>query len=321
MIDTIQLVKHLTQDEREHAAHILDTKTKSGSLIYYPSENKLQINTFENMKFLLDDNKLKISGSLTKLQYGNNVQQLNYHQIIDLIKSLENLLGLSLDDALIKRIDVACNIDVNEPVGAYLALLFPPKGYKLTTYEHETKYFQNDSKTYCIYDKNREVKKTHEHLVSGNNLLRYELRITKNIAKQLGWSDAKLSNLYDFENYFKLINWYYRAFCGIAYKKELRDRPLDLTNIKLLKSQLVADGIKYNGGEEVLFSAIKSPHVKRNVRFAIRKMIADLPKGNVINWHLIDELGTKLSAKCQSEVYSAIHHSNEPAFDSNEFAN
>jgi hypothetical protein len=315
MIDTIQIVKNITQEEREHLLQVLALKTKSGSFIYYPSDSKLVVNSYKNLKLLLADNKLTISGSLTKLHYANNIQQLTYNQLIDLLKSLETLLSFPLDDAIIKRIDIACNVEADEQVSSYLALLFPPKGHKLTHYESETKYFQNGNKTYCIYDKNKEAKKTAGYLMSTGSLIRYELRVKKNVAKELGWQDAKLSNLYDLESYIKLINWFWMAFCKIPFKKELQDAPLDFTNIKRLKNQLIADGIKYNGGEEVLYSAIKSPHVKRTVRFAIRKMISDIPDGKIINWNLIDELGVKISAKCQREVYTAIHYSNDPTFD------
>lgn len=318
MIDTIKLVRYISQEERKQLLHVFAAKTQEGPLIYYPSENKLLVNSYKNLKLLLGESSLTISGSLTKFHCGNNVQNLTYNQLLESLKSLEVLLNLTLDDSIIKRIDIGCNIELTHPVSSYLSLLFPPEGSKLIHYESETKYFEGGSKTYCIYNKTKEAKKNPNKVSTGEKLLRYELRFKKNVAKELGWSDAKLSNLYSAEHYVKLVNNFWKSFCAISYKKEFSASPLDATKIKQLWDKFIVDGIKCNGGEEVIYSLIKSPHVTRAERFAVRKKLKSLPKGKIVNWQLIDELGTKLSAKCQKEAYAAIHYTLDSPLNSDD---
>jgi len=318
MIDTIKIKKYISQDQRNALLHAFAKKTQEGKLIYYPSENKAIINRYKNLTLNLGENNLTISGSLTKMHYGNNLKQLTFNQVRDLFKSLEAVLSISLDDAMIKRIDVACNIPLNTKASSYLSTLATPKGYKLCHYENETKYFENGNNTYCVYDKGRELKAKTGQNLGEKNLLRYELRFIKNLATQFSWKNSTLSNLYDAENYIKMIACFWSSFCKIPFGQNYSDLPFDLTSVKNLKKKLMVDGIKYNGGTNKLLSEIKSVQVKRETRYWIRKMIDSLPVTGANNKDLINELGTKISAVCQKEVYAAIHYSYDSPLNSDD---
>ena len=206
------------------------------------------------------------------------------------------------------RIDFACNVIVQKTPNQYLDILASPQNYKMRTYEGETKYFENARQVLCFYDKTAEMKAKHnqEGFFSEDNILRYEVRLIKDVANALGWRDAKLENIYNYGGYMDLLNRFYSAYKGLpAYTLPMPSQ-LDYSHgWKEVKDSIFMEGIRSLGGSEKMLSAVKQTDMKRELKFYIRKFINLLPPGEVISPLLKNELDAKITAVCKQEAYNA----------------
>jgi hypothetical protein len=307
MIDTLNFKLHCSQFDRNKIVDILERKTTVKSQTDY-GDHKSIVANYKNYKIILGDSYLTISGSLTKLHYGNNLQQLTFMQVQDLILHFEEFLEMSLNDAEITRIDLACNIEVDKPISQYLNLFTSPDGYKSRIYESETTYFESSKEKLIFYDKGKELQSKQDRIIIGNerkNILRYEISVKKDIASVLNWADAKLENLHNYHDYIAVLKRFISAYRSLPIHTEPLPSQLIYDSVTAFKNSLITEGIRSMGGVQALNAAIKQASMKKEVKHNIRKFINTLPPGQIISAELKNELDAKILAICKQEVYKA----------------
>ncbi|MBO4630103.1 MAG: hypothetical protein J5687_09155 [Treponema sp.] len=168
-----------------------------------PDHNILQTgaDTFKgnirNMQIFENMNGLTVRGSIAKFFYGNNVQNFTRENYTDALKEFEQITGLNLHLAKLKRVDFGESIIVEKDAGEYIRLFSNISRYKKDVIIgnkgiQTVTYFTNTgSYAFCIYDKMQELEDRKEdapELFKNCNILRMEYRILKSngIREKLG---------------------------------------------------------------------------------------------------------------------------------------
>lgn len=316
MIDTLNF--KIPNPDRDHILQIFATKGKEGQVTYYPNDNKAVEATFKNYKFRLTNNNLTAYGSISKLYNTDNFRPLSFAGVQQAIMMLEDFLEMSLNDAQILRIDYACNVEVEKQVNQYIDLFTSPIGYKARIFESETTYFENNKETLLFYDKTKELISKPQKIdinYKSKNILRYELRIRRNISKALGWEDSKLENLHNYHYYMAILRRYYRSYKSLPIHTTPLASQLNWDDASSFKKSLIIEGIRSLGGRENVSNIIKGVKMKRETKYNIRKFLNQLPHGQILNPELKKELDNKILSVCMQEARQAFIWSDQTSIN------
>ena len=202
MIDTIKIF--LLARELGLSWDIEEIKTR-----LQPAEKcKRALGRIGNMHVFGDNEKITIEGSLAKFCNKNNIQNFSFRMVKSSINLLSQELGLPLQNARVKRIDVGVNIELNQDVPFYLIELFLLEHHQRITRHETTLRFENNSHKVQLlfYDKLKwyEKKKKKEYLIDdirhytkAKNLMRVELQIQERVSQIMGIKNVRVSDLYD----------------------------------------------------------------------------------------------------------------------------
>lgn len=252
---------------------------------------------YENWLFFLTENKLVATGSLNKLVHGNNLVPISFNEIKKGLDLLYEVLEFDISDAKIKQIDIGYNLVMSRDVNCYLDLLVAPAGFKPWKISNETLYFKKNDNALeiAIYNKAKEAKSKNKTLTFGNeNILRYELKLKKNIKEILG--DNSLVNLYNLDTYSKLIKVWYDSYVLLPKITQPISSKIQLASKKSLTDWLIKEGIKANGGVEVIFNAVANSKLDKNIRYKIRKLLKSIDDLEYLNPQLKEELDYRIEA-------------------------
>ena len=211
---------------------------------------------FLGLKTSVSASGLSMEGSLCKSYLNDNFNTLTRQDTQRAIEQLQDLLKVPLLEANVRRIDVAQNFMVKEPVSNYFAYLGSSQYYQRLI-QPQSLYYSNKQRTKLFYDKVAEGKaKGYEipHLWKNKNVLRYELRFTSRLLKQFNTEHLKAFNLYDEVFYINLIDVWYNEFKNIHKNHTI----LEKMNVKQIETpkdfiyQLALLQIKQNGINETL---------------------------------------------------------------------
>ncbi|GMO27573.1 MAG: hypothetical protein Ta2B_08250 [Termitinemataceae bacterium] len=181
---------------------------------------------YKNMRIKQNLNGITIHGSLAKLHYGENMNNLNRDTVKQAIGTLENDLCINLQTAIVKRIATAASIITKDKPHEYLKLFnYKPNTKRTDTYSRgsvnlETVSFGTDKGSYqfCAYDKTAEMIEHRQPipaLFAGSNVLRLENRIMRRRGiKDVFKKDLTAYDLFDYDTYRKL-----QLFLLASYKK------------------------------------------------------------------------------------------------------
>ncbi|WP_029277828.1 hypothetical protein [Pedobacter borealis] len=252
---------------------------------------------YKNWLFFLTKNKFVATGSLNKLFHGNNLVPISFKEVKNGLDSLYEVLKFDISDAKIKQIDIGHNLVMNQDVNSYLDLIVAPVGFKPWKLSNETLYLKkNDNVSEIVfYNKFKEAKSKNKTLMFNNeNILRYELKLKKNIKEILG--DNSLVSLYNVDTYSKLIKAWYESYVSIPKITQPVSSKIQLASKKSLTDWLIKEGIKANGGIEVIFNAVTNSKLDKNIRYKIRKLLKSIDDLEYLNPQLKEELDYRIEA-------------------------
>ncbi|MDP9080034.1 MAG: hypothetical protein M3O71_21620 [Bacteroidota bacterium] len=260
---------------------------------------------YNNYRFTLSDNCLTAKGSLTKLYFGNNIQNLNFNQLQLALMEFESLFQIPFDEAKILRIDIAANVIMEKPINLYLDLFTKPSGYKLRLYEAETKSFEGSKNSLCFYDKIAELKHKDRAVYSSfetENVLKYEIKLSKNIARNLSLNDLRLKSLYDPEVYRILINCWLDGYYKVPKLTKMLPSQLNFQTLGALKDSLIHEGLNSFGGKESLMIATHRAKMPKHVRHSIKKFLDGIVKVEPYDLFLQLEIDNKINMIYNNEL-------------------
>lgn len=256
---------------------------------------------------------LSITGSLTKFYFDNNIQVMTKDEIHNAIIKLEAVLGFSLDNFKITKLDIGVTFLMDYSVHSYLDSLTKIPRYKKIIYPGESITFKTvKTKALSFYDKIEESmsKQKSKRVVMENdykdmNLLRYELQI-KQVTSVCGKTYGR-----DLKNDIflrKVLNLWQSEYQKIEINKEI----LNFEEIETNKPKDFFDSLGFSkiddiGKEKIdklLLKKYKSGEIKQSSYFYMQNKIKDSKNQFTYTNKYIEELENKIDDFCNNYIVS-----------------
>ena len=229
--------------------------------------------------------------SFSKLYFGTNLKLIKKEELFVIIDWLENITQLPFSKAIVNRLDYGPNIKLRKAPTNYLRVLGNCKGYD--RYEQPTGLYFNAKKgiKQVFYDKGLEA--TNKQIF----LMRYEIRLLRNVSSILELETLTFKHLFLEEIEIRLIEFCHNEFNRI--EKLMSKHTLKSTaKPSILKDQLALIGlIKFGQNEinNIIESWRKELQLNPTQVHRMKSQIRDLKKlKNSNGSKLIDELDNAL---------------------------
>lgn len=284
MYDTI--FARLTQGEVQGIDFLAETPCYLDNVAEHTySDGVVVTGDVGNLKVTLNHFQVKVrDGSLCKWYLGSNFKTMGRKDTQMAIERLSDTLHLPIGKAIITRIDVAQNLITRYPPDVYYNHLGLLK-YATRLQEPNGIYYSQTGGRLAFYDKCREQRAKGEdvpELYEGKNVLRYEQRYTKRIARQLNVPEVTGSMLYNEGFYIGMLNRWRDTYRNI---QKVNDVNLNFGVMKT-KQQLYRMGvlslIKQAGGQLEFIAQIneakKRGELTNKQAFDLRTLVKDVCK-------------------------------------------
>lgn len=308
MIDTIGL--YINEYELDYKYSFKEISNKI-MISNYKSGNKIIVGYLRNMRIQISETSLSIMGSLSKWHFGNNIQCLSLVDTKKAIASLEEEIGIPLENARVTKLDIGANIEMKYKPELYLNKLSSLGKLHRGSFKKSSLYFTNEYSTKLrFYDKKKEVKKKDRNnliMIDAENLLRYELSFFNRFKDQFGSVYAK--DLYCPSFYLKMVKGWYTNYMKIE-KKTNYDllNVLKFTGKKDFRNSIVLFICSNYNVSERLEEAFKKGEIDSSEKHLVKSAIKEALNTpiNTTEKPLIDELTEKVEAIYQG-VMNSIH--------------
>lgn len=258
----------------------------------------------DNLKVSCNEYQIKIKdGSLCKWYLGDNLQTMGRKDTERAVEKLSDLLHLPIDKALITRIDVSQNFIMQHPPKVYMNHLGTMKNAARLE-EPNSLYYRKQDCGLCFYDKAREQRDKKEplpELFENRNVLRYEQRYERRIAKHLGVAEVRASMLYDEAFYIDLLNRWRDAYTSIQKINDVQLNFEVMRNKKDLNRMGVLALVENVGGLNAMMNQIAEAQqqgkLNKKQAYDLRQAVKDacaLKDGLVVENEAIAELNKKV---------------------------
>jgi len=305
MIDTIKGYINLSQYKYEDVKHLLNEGriNKSKKTVAFNLLNFRFTLKFDEKETPV---RLSFNGSLSKYYYGNNLAQLNWDDIEKAINELSDNLNINLNEAILTRLDIAVNLTLEKSVNNYIHNLYSTKKKGILIY-NDSITFISTTKDITFYDKLKELKKndknTYHNLpieLKNKNILRYELRLKKNLKSHFNTNNFTIEHLFQLENQHKIVDLWVNHYLKINTFINI-NAPISLLKKRNgLKDYLSYIGLKTIGIEKVINNIqtvdfnVKDIYSKRSkMKKNLNKFIKET-KCNLLEDKKIIELNNKI---------------------------
>lgn len=258
----------------------------------------------DNLKVSCNEYQIKIKdGSLCKWYLGDNLQTMGRKDTERAVEKLSDLLHLPIGKALITRIDVSQNFIMQHPPKVYMNHLGVMKNAARLE-EPNSLYYRKQDCGLCFYDKAREQRDKKEplpELFENRNVLRYEQRYERRIAKHLGVAEVRASMLYDEAFYIDLLNRWRNAYTSIQKINDVQLNFEVMRNKKDLNRMGVLALVENVGGLNAMMNQIAEAQqqgkLNKKQAYDLRQAVKDacaLKDGLVVENEAIAELNKKV---------------------------
>ncbi|MDA7804270.1 hypothetical protein N8987_06840 [Crocinitomix sp.] len=221
-------------------------ETKDGNTSISGSLNNLIVKIY--------DTGISIKGSPAKYYLGDNFKTLTRQDTEHCIEKLSDTLKLPIKDAKPTKMDLAQTFIVNHPPTEYYSLLGNSQYYDRLE-QPNSLYYSNGNRTKLFYDKKKEGKKRGliiPEVWIGQNVLRYEYRLTQRANTYLGFDYMKVEDLYQEDTYIKFIDQYISEFENITKNREIQFNLDNCKSPKDFMKQLQLKAINEIGQTELI---------------------------------------------------------------------
>lgn len=204
-----------------------------------------------NWKIRMSESRLTVKGSLCKFIMGNQFDLMLPGDVNCGIAKLSEILGVPMEKAHIRRLDIARNIKTE-----YKPELYWPYLSKLGRFarleQDNGLYFRTVMCELAFYDKIREMKRKKAVIplrFRESRLLRYELRFKKDVAKQLNVASVTGATLMEESFYSRMEEEWEQRYYSIVKVRDGGGVPEDVSNPREFQKFLEYAGIQKLGGE------------------------------------------------------------------------
>lgn len=182
----------------------------------------------EGLKVSMYCTGVSIIGSLSKYLYKDNIYPLDRHTTKEAVEKMSDTLHTDIAKADVTGLEFGTILLLSKPVEAYLQRLGSMPKMQRLHLGKGTLYYKSKSKeqpkTFAFYDKTAQELQSGVTLptgLEGQNLLKYELRLNRRLAKQLNVREVKASTLTDREFYRALVERWQNAYFSISKQKQV----------------------------------------------------------------------------------------------------
>ena len=249
----------------------------------------------DSLEVFITPFSLKIHGSICKYYHGNNINTLTLKEAQEAFQRISDTLGIPLSLMHVTRMDIAANIEVDQPVQTYLSLLDSVSRYSKRTYEGKGVSFETKKQKLVFYDKNKEL-----NISRKNPILRYEWRVNnmkslKVIPKNGEFVTVEDLCAVDFWN--KIVDGWYKRYLSVL-KKTLPQydwsRVKGVKELKILGLSVLCEMFPVR---EILKENVKNGVIKESTFKSIKSILKDISFSLPERKHnLIEELDMKMKA-------------------------
>ena len=257
-----------------------------------------------NLKVSLNEYQIKIKdGSLCKWYLGDNLQTMGRKDTEMAVEKLSDLLHLPISKAQVTRIDVSQNFIMKFPPSVYMQHLGQMRNAARLE-EPNSLYYRKADCGLCFYDKAREQKAKKEtlpELYEGRNVLRYEQRYERRIAKHLEVPEVRAAMLYNEAFYIDLLNRWRDDYKSIQKINDVQLNFEVMRNKKDLNRMGILSLVESVGGENAMIKQITEAQqqgkLNKKQAFDLRQAVKDactIRNGLVVENEAIAELNKKV---------------------------
>jgi hypothetical protein len=192
---------------------------------------------------------ISLHGSLAKYILPSNVYTPTRMEIQQAIERLSDQLHADVKGAKVTRLDVSTVIPTKYPPASYYGYLGSKPHFERLQSTSDTLYYNNHQRQIIFYDKSKEAAAkgiVKPETLENSNLLRYELRYTKRLNKQLHLS-LSAAKLYDVEFYSSVVQSWCNEFMTIRKLKKQRFMVDTISSKKEAKNALFAHLLRQGG--------------------------------------------------------------------------
>lgn len=238
-----------------------------------------------NLMVTLSPNILRVENSVCKYYLGNNLESLGREQVREAVEMLSDTLHVPMKQANVWRLDFGRCFAMAHPVNVYLSHLGECGRKSVRLVQPHSVYYQWNAKALLFYDKMEEQKK-HKGAIpedwKGKNVLRYEMRYTRNLGKQLKWGRVTGASLSDPDFYEMLCRRWLEAYKNIPHVNDMKPnfQDMQITGVRDLNTIALLSFIEQQGGELATLAHFeelkKRGEISRRAAFEIRSRIKDV---------------------------------------------
>jgi hypothetical protein len=260
------------------------------------------IGYLDSLKVSITNSRIMIKdSSLCKYYLGDNFKTLTKGDTQRAIEKINDSLHIPFHLADITKIDFAQNFIMKHPVEVYYPYLGEAQYYHRLE-QNNGLYYKNKQRLLVFYGKNYEQKQKKNPIpefYQDKNTLRYELRLNKNIRKQLKLSEIKAKDLYNELFYKSLIKRWHSEYLSIQKIQSILNNMTPTGSTKALINNLALITVLEIGQSNVL-SKIKewqlSGSISKKQAYDHRATVKQLTKINLFENQneLISELNKKV---------------------------
>ena len=291
--------------------NILDNPAPSIEKLFEHCNNKSEHHNFKNdssylqgdlknMRVTLNESSISVKGSLCKYFYGNNIDTLNLTNTREALNQISADLSIDINKASVSRIDFSTNI-----VTDFTPTIYYPYLGQLSRFERYEQpnsiYYNQDAKRLLFYDKIEEAKKKgmtipKQHI--GDNLLRYELVLKRDVPRYLKYNGLYALDLGSEELFKKLLHIWYGYYQQIQkHSKTIKIMANNIKTPKDVETRIFNALVRRNPKEVQRFLLeLKAKDVFEHKEYYSRlnSKIRNIQKTQIMENDLIEELSSKI---------------------------
>ena len=183
----------------------------------------------EGLKVVIYTGGLSVIGSMPKFLYGSNVYPLTRHTIKDAIEKISDTLHIHTEKADVTELEFGTNFLMKHPVADYLSKLGEmPRLERVQVTPTSVRYQgrgKRHPKEFSFYDKLADAASkgmNYPEDMKGQNLLRYEIRLSGRLPQQLSVPQVIASTLTEKGFYRLMVKRYQDDYFRISKQNQVK---------------------------------------------------------------------------------------------------
>lgn len=304
MFDTVNMLLNFPDFKSELTNRVL-SKLSNVHSIYDKYDTNWKIGALKNFRISISGHTCKLHGSIAKYFLNDNLNILTRGDTKRAFEKISDELGLPVCKAKLARFDIAYNFIMDNPAEQYYSHLGYSQNYQRLV-QPRSLYYTNSFRTKLFYNKAVELKKRRVEVPPSmliNNLLRYELRYTRGLHKQLKVEEVTPEIITDESFYINIIDRWVSEYMNI---EKLNNQILNLWDMKNPKpndffNQFLASSFQNMGLDNALelVETLRNHNTFEKTEYysRLKKKIREIYNSSVVSVQsdLIDELTKKVN--------------------------